>query len=176
MPPSSYGTSSRPTSGNSESAELETPSPTHGHAPLAYNNHIDTIHLARLANTLSILPVALCLCVKEPDVLVDRQQREDGTLMVLDKADVKRYIEGYGKLWQLSEHMLQRIFFAPPSKSHKNPAECKHAMECMQKRLSDEKSPNHLANWGPDIEGEFGGCAACSETVTERKHAERCEL
>ena len=82
----------------------------------------------------------------------------------------------YGKLWQLSKHMLQRIFFAPPSKLHKNPAECKHVVECMQKRLSDEKSPNHLANWGPDIEGEFGGCAACLETVTERKHAERCEL
>ncbi|PIL23579.1 hypothetical protein GSI_14892 [Ganoderma sinense ZZ0214-1] len=104
--------------------------PTSGY--LSYNP-INIIEIARLADTPSLLPLAaFCLCVQNEAVIIDGQAQEDGTHLVLGKADAKRCISGIHDLYRTTEWAAQQTIYLVASQPDcVTPDACRAALHAM---------------------------------------------
>ncbi|KAM5536111.1 hypothetical protein V8D89_010210 [Ganoderma adspersum] len=75
---------------------------------------IEMIYLARLLDMPHLLPMAFYSATFVGGRVVNGWALEDGTVRYLEPDDLRRYIDGHGKLRARAESMLARIFDATP--------------------------------------------------------------
>ena len=97
----------------------------------SYSNHnpVDIIHIGRLTNNPSMLPLAFWLCAQNEDTIIDGQAREDGTQLVLDKTDAKRCVVGICELCRMSERTIEQTLQAVPHPFCGSPTACRVAWD-----------------------------------------------
>ncbi|KAI1786059.1 hypothetical protein LXA43DRAFT_81168 [Ganoderma leucocontextum] len=137
---------------------------------------IDTIHLARLTKNPSMLPLAFYIRAQNEDIIIDGQVREDGTHMVLDKADVKRCISGIRGLGQMSERAIQQTLLLVTSlEPCRTPSGCRSALDVMLDNAS-QGSRIYLLEGLCDVVLSFTGCATCWQAIKRLRRDQRREL
>ncbi|KAI1783761.1 hypothetical protein LXA43DRAFT_305581 [Ganoderma leucocontextum] len=77
---------------------------------------IGMIHLARLLDMPTLLPVAFYNATLVRGDVVNGWSLEDGTRRYLEPNDLRRFIEGYATLRRKAECMHARVFDTRPSK------------------------------------------------------------
>ncbi|PIL23589.1 hypothetical protein GSI_14902 [Ganoderma sinense ZZ0214-1] len=85
---------------------------------------INAVHLARITDTPSVLPLALYHCALLGDKVADGWTRDDGTVQRLSAGHLERAMGGYKHLCEKREGFLDSLFRASPS------AECRTQILC----------------------------------------------
>ncbi|KAI0720783.1 hypothetical protein C8T65DRAFT_567022 [Cerioporus squamosus] len=138
---------------------------------------IELIHLSRLTNTQSMLPIAFYFCVAIGSRVVDGWRREDRTVQHLSPEDLKRCFEGYAQMGLKRDPMTNRIFDVGPSSDCKHPATC--SAKLLERYLARRASVTRLITGNTDeIKRDFRPhiCNACAKMLEERGVAERRAL
>ncbi|KAM5536103.1 hypothetical protein V8D89_010202 [Ganoderma adspersum] len=153
---------------NVEQFERQLISPTY-----ASYNPIDIIHIGRLTNNLSMLPIAFWLCAQNEDIIVDGQAREDGAQLVLDKADAKRCIVGICELCRMSERTIQQTLLAVPPPACGNRTACSAAWEAVLRTSAGPKGSRDIYL----LKGiRYPGCDFCKQVVVSLRRTQRRQL
>ena len=141
---------------------------------------IEMIYLARLLDMPNLLPFAFYCATFVGGRVANGWSLEDGTVRHLEPDDLRRYIDGYGKLRARAESMLARIFdIIPQAGECVDLEDCGDALEKIYARdikpLKDD--PYLLRSWKVVKPREkYGLCRACVGMLETRFRAERAAL
>ncbi len=144
---------------------------------------IGAIHLARLSNTPSILPLAFCKCLELGGSVVEGWTRKDKSVVHLGQEDLIRLINGRNKLVRARAEQFVGIFFAPLSPGCECMYDCRSRLDDVFKLALCEQSGNLavLASLTPFIEEKWpvyytSKCVVCRDPVAKREVDERRKL
>ncbi|PIL26444.1 hypothetical protein GSI_12202 [Ganoderma sinense ZZ0214-1] len=147
-------------------------------APLS----IAVVNLARLTETLAVLPLALYTCCGHGPTVIDGWERDDGTTEYLSAADLKRCIGARETLAKEAFSLVSAIFNPKPSNDCATPAPCHTALRMTLMKVLETDNvaePWVLDPWAPFIrdngqpEHGAGYCYACQRELLERDIKER---
>ncbi|KAI0720773.1 hypothetical protein C8T65DRAFT_632773 [Cerioporus squamosus] len=138
---------------------------------------IEVIHLAKLTETPSMLPIAMYTCAAGGSAILDGWRREDGTVVHPSREDLGRIIDGYGDLQRRALALNQTILDPFTPSTCQFPTSCRSNMQMMWERLTEEafldsRVLHHLR----DIMAEYDLCAACLQMLETRDRTERRKL
>nr|VWP01114.1 Cytochrome P450 51 [Ganoderma boninense] len=155
-------------------------------------DNIDMIgiaNLARLTDTLSMLPGALFVCtLLSPGELLRGLTREDGTVEHLSADDLRRCLEGQRTLAIEVSLLPSRIFARTPAVGCSTPAHCQpwclHTLVCIVSSENIAARQTSLGSWRNTIvpPASDGGmntaklCGACEKELLRRDRHERWKV
>lgn len=134
---------------------------------------IELVHLARLTDNPTMLPIAFYACVSFGSDVVDGWRREDGTIQHLGPGDLKRCFEAYAEIALRKAPMTKRIFDVGPSLNCQSPELC--ATELQDTYPVIFPAIRLINGWSDVIHDYYGSCIcrACAKMLEERGVAER---
>ena len=94
-------------------------------ADLADVHAIGAIHLARLTDAPSIVPVAMLICCKIPRTVISGWKRDDGSVVRLSEADLVQWIVGRETLAKRAVSDYLKVVTCVPSTDCETPNECR---------------------------------------------------
>ncbi|PIL26458.1 hypothetical protein GSI_12216 [Ganoderma sinense ZZ0214-1] len=144
-------------------------------------HHIGAVNLARLTNTLSILPIALYHCCALSGTVMDGWTRDTGETEYLSMQDLRAVLTARGELVGRGFAMLLNIFEDHPAQDCAQPGLCGIVLTGLIRSVewmpSDEC--NVLDSWEVEIRRlarELEICKTCRRAMSKRDVKERRDV
>ena len=138
---------------------------------------IDAVHLARITDTPSVLPLALYHCALLGDAIDDGWTREDGTARRLSAADLERCKGGYKYFCEQRAGFLDSLFpTTTPSAECRTRIMCSGFLEALKENGAVAYETPALLDRPDGWTYRIPLCWPCTRELEEREKAERREL
>ncbi|KAI1786052.1 hypothetical protein LXA43DRAFT_1076750 [Ganoderma leucocontextum] len=137
---------------------------------------IHVVHLARITDTPSALPLALYHSALLGDRVADGWTREDGTVQQLAPEDLERSVGGYKYLCEHRAGFLARLFDVPPSAPCRTRILCGELLQMLEDQGAVVYETPALLDRPNGWTFRMPLCGPCTRELEEREKAERREL
>lgn len=145
---------------------------------------VAVVNIARLTDTLSLLPLAFYECCSLSAAVLDGWKREDGTTEYLSKDDLARCIRGRERLTREAFNMFGRVFTTLAENKCIRPTMCNTALREVARDALAVDSGTELPfdAWFEFVEdlrnpsAQHNVCIVCCQAMIKRLREEREEL
>ncbi len=137
---------------------------------------IDAVHLARITDTPSVLPLALYHCALLGDRVTEGWTHQDGTVQQLAPEDLARAAGGYKYLCEQRAGFLASLFSATPSAECRTRILCGGLLQFLEEKGAVVYETPALLDRPDRWTSRTPLCRPCTRELEEREKGERREL